>query len=40
LSRDEVQVGLVGLGGTLLLGEDKEVAVEELAFVKLARSAM
>ncbi len=37
VAQNEVEVGLVGLGGALLLGQDEEEAVEELAFVEVGQ---
>jgi hypothetical protein len=37
VAEDQIQIGLVGFGGALLLGEDKEVAVEELALVEVGQ---
>ena len=37
VAENQVQIGLVGLGGALLLGQDEEEAVEELAFVEVGQ---
>jgi len=34
VAQDQVQVGLVGLGGALLFGQNQKETVEELAFVE------